>query len=148
MKKYESKADYVTLKRQHSDFNKAKISSSKDSSEYAKQFYHDDLSIYESVFIMCLNRHNNVIGYAKISQGGICSSIIDVRLVCKYAIDTQCSSIILVHNHPSGNTLPSNADKEITIKTKNALNFFDVRLLDHIILTEDSYYSFSDDNEL
>ncbi len=148
MKVYESKAEFVTLKRQKSDLYKAKISNSQDSAKYARQFYHEDLTIYESVFIMCLNQRHNVIGYAKISQGGICSTIIDVRLICKYAIDTQSSAIIVVHNHPSGNLNPSNADKEITVKIKNALSFFDISLLDHVIITEDSYYSFSDDNKL
>ena len=70
---------------------------------------------------------------------------IDIKLVSKYAIESLCSGVIVAHNHPSGNTNPSNEDILITNKIKQALNIFDIQLMDHIILTEDSYYSFADE---
>jgi len=145
MKKYKSNIPLVTLKRIQSDFPKVKLLSSNDSAEFIRQFFGDDISIFESFFILMLNRANNTIGYAKISQGGIAGTVVDVRIIAKYAVDSLCCSIILAHNHPSGNTLPSQADSKITDKIKNALALLDVVLLDHLILTEsDGFYSFAD----
>ena len=145
MKKYKSNIPLVTLKRIQSDFPKVKLLSSNDSAEFIRQFFGDDISIFESFFILMLNRANNTIGYSKISQGGIAGTVVDVRIIAKYAVDSLCCSIILAHNHPSGNTLPSQADSKITDKIKNALALLDVVLLDHLILTEsDGFYSFAD----
>jgi DNA repair protein RadC len=136
------------LKKIQSDFPKEKITSSNESFKFIKQFYKDDIEIFESVFILLLNNANQTIGYAKISQGGITGTIVDVRLVAKYAVESLASGIILAHNHPSGNLNPSNADIEITQKVKNALKLLDVILLDHIILTDKNYYSFLDEGKL
>lgn len=133
------------LKKIHSDFPKEKITNSKQSFEFIKQFYSDDISIYESVFILLLNRNNITIGYAKISQGGITGSVVDVKLIAKYVVDSLASGVILSHNHPSGNLQPSNADKDITAKVKQCLELLDSYLIDHIIITEDNYYSFADE---
>jgi DNA repair protein RadC len=136
------------LKKIQSDFPKEKITSSNESFKFIKQFYKDDIEIFESVFILLLNNANQTIGYAKISQGGITGTVVDVRLVAKYAVESLASGIILAHNHPSGNLNPSNADIEITQKVKNALKLLDVILLDHIILTDKNYYSFLDEGKL
>jgi DNA repair protein RadC len=133
------------LKKIQTDFPKIKITKSEDSNKFIRQFYSDDLGIYESFFILLVNRASYTIGYAKISQGGIAGTIVDIKLVSKYAIESLCSGVIVAHNHPSGNTNPSNEDKLITNKIKQALNIFDIQLMDHIILTEDSYYSFADE---
>lgn len=145
VKKYKSNLPLVTLKRNKSDFPKAKIITSADASSFIQQFYCDDISIFESFYLLMLNRANNTIAYAKISQGGIVGTIVDVTIIAKYAVDSLCSSVIVAHNHPSGNTQPSQADRNITDKIKNALALFDVALLDHLILTEsDGFYSFAD----
>ena len=136
------------LKKLQSDFPKEKITSSKKSFEFIKQFYSDDISIYESVFILLLNRNNTTIGYAKISQGGITGSVVDIKLIAKYVVDSLASSVILAHNHPSGNLQPSQPDKDITNKVKESLKLLDSVLLDHIIITEDGYYSFADEKNL
>ena len=107
-------------------------------------YNNDDINIYESFFIMLLNRANKVIGWAKISQGGVCNTIVDKKIICKYAIDTLANGVILVHNHPSGSLIPSREDMQITADVQQALNTLDVKVLDHIILTEESFYSFSD----
>ena len=133
----------ITAKRQ--DFEVVKILSSKDSYEFAKKFYHEDLIIYESAFIILLNRANNVSGYAKISQGGICGTVVDTKIVAKYAIDSLASGVIFVHNHPSGNAKPSAYDEKITKKLKDALRLFDIALLDSVIITENGYYSMEDE---
>ena len=100
----------ITAKKQN--FEIVKIKSSIDSCEFARKFYHEDILIYESSFIILLNSANNVMGYAKISQGGVCNTQVDIRLVAKYAIDSLATSVIFVHNHPSGNAKPSIEDKK------------------------------------
>ena len=77
--------------------------------------------LYESAFIMLLNRSNKVIGWAKISQGGISSTVVDIKMVCKYALDVLASGVILVHNHPSGNTHPGPEDISLTRKLRGSI---------------------------
>jgi len=118
---------------------------SADANEFVRNFYLDDLEIFESFFILLLNRSNTSIGYAKISQGGIVGTVIDTTIIAKYCVEALAKSVILCHNHPSGSLFPSDADKIITRKIIEALKVFDCAVLDHIILTEASYYSFADD---
>jgi DNA repair protein RadC len=136
------------LKKIQTNFQKVKIINSKLAYEFIKQFYGDDIEIFESFFILLLNRNNETIGYAKISQGGISGTIVDIRLIAKYAVESLCSSIVLAHNHPSGNLNPSEQDKNITSKIKDALNMFEISVIDHIILTSESFYSFADNGTL
>jgi len=92
------------------------------------------------------NRRNNTIGWAKISQGGISSSIIDIKIVCKYVVDSFASGVILAHNHPTGNLNPSESDIKITKQVKEAIKVFDCELIDHLIITpENNYFSFADE---
>lgn len=148
MKTYNSSIDQLSLKREKSNFPKAKIITSSDAAQYARQFYFDDLDIYESMFLILLNNSNNTIGFVKISQGGITGTVVDVRIIAKYAIETLATGIILVHNHPSGNTTPSSADTIITAKVKQGLALLDVTLTDHLIITSSSYFSFADEGLL
>lgn len=106
----------------------------------AKQFFFDDIRIYESAFIIGMHQ-SKPIGWAKISQGGITSTIVDTRIVCKYAIDMMATGVIFVHNHPSGNTKPSEPDKNLVKKLDASLSVLDIKLIDSIIITEDSYCS-------
>lgn len=130
------------------DIKNVKINKSSDAVEYIRQFFYEDIAIYESFFIILLNRANTTIGYAKISQGGVAGTVVDSKIIAKYAIESLSSSVILAHNHPSGNLKPSNCDLDLTKKVKNGLNFLDITLADHIILTEDSYSSFNDEGLL
>jgi DNA repair protein RadC len=138
-------APLYTIKKNESTFENIVIKSSDDSHRFIKQFYGDDLEVYESFFILLLNRKNATTGYAKISQGGIAGTLVDVKIVAKYAVDSLASAVVLAHNHPSGNLNPSGADIELTKKIKSALSLLDIVVLDHIILTKDSYYSFADE---
>lgn len=142
------KAVEYTLKATKQDFAIEKIIDSESVYNFARKFYHDDISIYESCFIVLLNHASNVTGYAKISQGGICGTLVDKRLICKYAIEALATRVILVHNHPSGNPKPSREDDNLTLATREALKLFDIQLLDHIIITEDKYYSFADEGRI
>lgn len=130
------------------DFSIAKIKSAEDAFKYAKQFYFDDINIFESCFIMLLNQANNVKGFAKISQGGISNTVVDVRLIAKYAIDVLATSVIIVHNHPSGDVKPSYYDDKLTEMSKQGLKFLNIELLDHLVISEDRYYSYADDGRI
>jgi len=136
------------VQTKNSDFPVVKISKPSDSADFARQFYGDDLVLYESFFLILLNRALHTIAWAKISQGGVIGTVVDTKIICKYAVDCLASSVVLVHNHPSGNLRPSGADKEITQKIIDALELFDVRVVDHIILTETSFLSMSEENLL
>ena len=126
-----------------------KISDSKSAVELAKQFYSDDISIYESAFIILVNQAQKVIGWAKMSQGGISATVVDLRIVAKYAIDVLASGVIFVHNHPSGNVCPSYQDDNLTNKMRDGLKLLDVRLLDSVILAPDgTFYSYADEGRL
>jgi len=137
-------ATLYELRKNQTDFPKMKIKDATDSAEFIKQFYQGDIEIYESFFLLLLNNNNQTIGYAKISQGGVTSTVVDIKIIAKYVVDSLATAIILAHNHPSGNLKPSQQDIDITKKIKEAMKFFDVTVLDHIIMTAESYYSFSD----
>ncbi len=100
---------------------------------------------HEEFWVLMLNRSNKVIAKNKVSQGGISGTVIDVRLILKSAIDHLASSIILCHNHPSGNKQPSDADTKITKKMSEAGRIMDIPVLDHLIVTDDSYFSYADE---
>ena len=134
----------ISLKKDPTNFERVKITCSKDSADYIRQFYSDDIEIYESFFLLLLNRQNKTIGYAKISQGGVAGTVVDAKIVLKYVVDTLASAVILCHNHPSGNLTPSIQDIELTDKIKKAVKLVDSEVIDHIILTADSFYSFAD----
>jgi DNA repair protein RadC len=136
------------LKKNQTNFPSVKITSSTDASNFIKQFYSDDIEIFESCFLLLLNNANTTIGYAKISQGGITGTVVDVRIIAKYAVETLATGIILAHNHPSGQLKPSGADIAITKKVKETMAIFEVNLFDHLILTKDGFYSFADEGSL
>jgi DNA repair protein RadC len=136
------------LKTSQTDLEQVKISKSEDAADFIRQFYSDDIEIYESFFILLMNRANKVTGYAKISQGGVCGTIVDKKILLKYVIDSLASGVIIAHNHPSGTLSPSDADIKITKELKELCKLVDSTLLDHIILTVESFYSFADNGNL
>ena len=147
-KTYKSTISEYSLKYTKTDIQKTKISSSESASKVIRKFYFDDINIYESFFILLLNRANNTTGFAKISQGGTFGTYVDIKIIAKYAVDSLSSSVIICHNHPSGNKQPSDADLNITRKIKDALLLLDVRLIDHIIITDNDFFSFADNGNL
>ncbi len=103
---------------------------------------------HEEFWIIYLNNSNKVIKKQQLSKGGITGTLVDVRLVLKMALELSAIGIILVHNHPSGTLKPSSADKQITNKLKKASESLDIKVLDHLIITEKAYFSFADENIL
>ena len=146
MKKFKSCISKIGLKRTKSNIKKVKLTNSKEVSEFARQFYSDDLTIYESVFLILLNTKNITIGYAKICQGGVRGSSVDLQIILKYCLDTLAQSFILIHNHPSGALEPTYEDIAITKAIKKGAELFHCELFDHLILTDDGYFSFKDED--
>ena len=138
----------LTIKYTDTEWQQKKIINSKDAVEICRLFFHEDLTIYESFFMVCCNAANSTIAYMKISQGGTVGTVVDLKIIAKYAIDCLAKSIILCHNHPSGNTNPSSHDDRLTKSIIEGLKIFDILVLDHIILTKDSYYSYGDNGKL
>ncbi len=103
---------------------------------------------HEEVWVLLLNRANKVVKKIQVSKGGIAGTVVDVRLIMKEAIDALASAMILCHNHPSGNSNPSGDDDNITRKLKDAGQIMEIRLLDHIIICDHSYYSYLDKGKM
>lgn len=99
---------------------------------------------HEEVWVLLLNKANRVIKKMQVSKGGIAGTVVDIRLIMKEAIDSLASAMILCHNHPSGSTNPSRDDDNTTQRLKDAGNIMDIRLLDHVIISDYSYYSYLD----
>lgn len=122
---------------------KAKVVTSADCAAIFKPLLSD--LPHEEFWVLLLNRNNLVIDKMLVSQGGLSGTVIDVRIILKMALDKLACSIILCHNHPSGNLIPSEADKDITKKIREAGKHMDIPVLDHLIIGNDSYFSFADE---
>ena len=125
---------------------KEKIACSRDAFEIFRSVIGDQP--YEAFWIILLNKANKVIRKCSISEGGVSGTVVDPKKIYKIALDQHASSIILGHNHPSGNIQPSEADQKITKKIRDAGFMLDVAVLDHLIIGDDSYYSFADEGTL
>ena len=120
-----------------------KIKSSNDVANFLSEKF-KDLS-YEVFAIVLLNRANKVVHFEIISRGGITGTVADPRIILKLALQHSATSLIICHNHPSGNLQPSHADNEITKRIKQAAELIDIKLLDHLIVSEEGYYSYLDE---
>jgi DNA repair protein RadC len=122
---------------------KPKITSSNDAFKIMQPVI-GDLE-HEEFWVLFLNNSNKVLARNQISKGGLTATIVDVRLLFKRALELASVGLIVCHNHPSGKLQPSNADKQITQKIKDAGLTLDIKLLDHLIITEKAYFSFADE---
>lgn len=125
------------------------ITSSKTAASILRELAYNDgtIELYESFFILVLNRANKVLGCVKISQGGTAGTVVDAKIVFGAALAVPgVSSLILCHNHPSGSLVPSQADIDLTRKLAKGGKLLDIEILDHLILSEDSYYSMADNS--
>jgi len=115
---------------------------------FLKSWDENKIELMEEFKILLLNRNNKVLAIYELSTGGISGTIADPRLVFTAALKSNAVSIVLCHNHPSGNLKPSRQDEELTQKMKSAGQFLDIKVLDHIIITAESYFSFADEGLL
>ncbi len=111
----------------------------------ALRLFYPGMEHREYFYILLLNRANQILGYYQVSSGGVSGTVVDPKLVFQAALKANASSLILAHNHPSGQLTPSQADIDLTKKVKSGGAFLDIPVLDHLILTEESYYSFADE---
>jgi DNA repair protein RadC len=139
----------LELGRRRRDFEgeeKPKITGSRDAFDVVKAQLLD--IAHEEFWIILLNRANRVIKKSQISQGGVAGTVADPKIIFKLAIEDLASSIILAHNHPSGNLTASQADIDLTKKIKEAGKLLDIQVLDHLIIAGQKYFSFADDGLL
>ncbi len=123
-----------------------KITSSKDAYEVLLQGWDKSkLEFIEQFKVLLLNRANKVLGIFEVSSGGSTGTVADPKLIFAAAIKANACGIIMTHNHPSGNLKPSQADIDLTRKMKDGGKLLEIQVLDHIILTNDGYYSFADE---
>ena len=122
------------------------ITSSADVARYLQSLLQDHQ--HEVFAVLFLNRANKINHFQIISEGGMTGTVADPRIILKKALEENAVSIILCHNHPSGSLKPSRADEELTQKIKEAARFFDIKVLDHLIVSEDGYFSFADEGIL
>lgn len=135
-------------RRRHAgnSLEKKVIRNSRDIAEYLQTQLKD--RNYEVFAVVFLNQANKINHFEIISKGGITGTVADPRIILKKALDNNATSIVLCHNHPSGNLRPSRADEELTKKITEAAKYFDIKVVDHIIVSEEGFYSFADEGLL
>lgn len=122
-----------------------RVTGSDSAHKIARSFWDESLGIYESFNLICLSKANCPIAWVEISKGGVDATVADLRLIFSHALLCLASGIIVFHNHPSGNLTPSQADINLTELIKKAGEILNIKLLDHLILSETGYYSFADE---
>ena len=150
MIEYKAQIPQVYLARESTNFPKWKITNSKDIFRYIQDntIYDKTMTTQEEAWVLYLNNANNLIGLTQVSIGGITGTVVDIKKIFATGILLLASQAIIIHNHPSGRTEPSESDKTLCKRIKEAGAIMDIQLLDFIIVTEDSYKSFADNGEL
>ena len=124
------------------------LRSSIDARDFIFPYFENFVEHHEEVWVLLMNRSNKCLGIFKVSQGGITDALVDVRIVMQVALKANATSMILCHNHPSGNATPSSQDDSLTRKIKSACTLFDIHFLDHLIITSRLFYSYADEGRL
>ena len=127
------------------DMKKFNFKKSSDSFDVFKTLMNDEVDYRENFYMLCLSRANNLIGWYRVSVGGTDGTVVDPKVIFSIALNCTASAIILGHNHPSGNIKPSQQDIDLTTKLVGAGKLLSIAVLDHMIVTEDAYYSFADE---
>ena len=139
----------LIYKKKQSTANAKKIDSSKIAFDILISLWDKNKIDYvEHFYALYLNRANKVIGSILLSTGGCVGTIVDVKVLIQGALLSNAQAIVIAHNHPSGSLIPSNSDLDITSRIKTACNYFEISLLDHLIIADNDYYSFKDEGRL
>jgi DNA repair protein RadC len=137
----------IGLKKKGSFEEMFPVERPENAADFCRKCFDSDMIDWKEEFIViALNRANKAIGFYKISSGGITGTVADPRVIFQFALLCNASTIILSHNHPSGNKKPSEGDREITHKVAEVGRLLDIKVLDHIIVTSEGYYSFSEND--
>ncbi len=135
--------------RRKNQFITHKITSSQSANECIRKIFLPEQICYrEHMYTLYLDNSNNILGYHLLSIGGITGTLVDIRVLMQGALLTNAVGLLLFHNHPSNKLKPSNADRKLTDKIIRSAEALDLKVLDHLIITEDSYYSFADNGDL
>ena len=149
MKTYKANLPEIQIKYKKGNIEKVKVTTSLQVSQFLRKLFNADTINYsEECILLLLNRVNTTIGFIKISSGGTCGTVIDPKIVFIAALKSGASSLIIAHNHPSGNLMPSNQDILLTKNLVQGGRVLQIPLLDHLIITDESYYSFADEGAL
>lgn len=136
----------LAVKKEEEIISREAITSSKDIKDFLrKKLEHENREFFVVIY---LNRRNRIITHEVVSHGGISGTVVDPRIVLRRALEEHASAIILSHNHPSGNCRPSQQDIDLTKKIQNAALYFDIKVIDHIIVSDEGFYSFADEGEM
>ncbi len=130
------------------DKDRPEITDSSQAVQVFRKVWSSQIEIREEFIVLLLDRSGRVLGYQLLSKGGISGTVADLKLIFSVALKSLASAIIIAHNHPSGNLQPSEDDLRLTQKIKKAGNHLEIPLLDHIILTKESFYSFTEQGNL
>lgn len=137
----------LNYKRKVKASERPKVSCSKNAEKLFRENWNDlTINLFEEFKILLLDRNNSCMGIVPISQGGVSVTLVDAKLVFASALKARACAIILGHNHPSGNLKPSQADVLLTKRLVKGAHYLDLKILDHLILTDSTYTSFADDN--
>jgi DNA repair protein RadC len=138
-----------TLKAKPTQRETRELNNSQDTFEELCNIYDPDTAtIYETAYVLYLNQSNRIKGFLKLGDGGMTNVIVDPRLVMMGALGCSATSIVLSHNHPSGNPRPSEDDRKLTQKLMAACKLMDISFIDHIVMGAGRYYSFRDHGEM
>lgn len=140
----------ISMEPKELKYKKEKVQNSEHVAELLKKhcFPAEEICHRERFVMISLNRSNGIIGYCLIGIGGRSSTVADISFILQAAIKSNACSVIIAHNHPSGNLNPSDQDRKLTKAVKDSLRLVDIDLLDHIIITDESFYSFADNGIL
>jgi DNA repair protein RadC len=125
-----------------------RVENAADTAKILEVAYKDCMQHHEEVHVLYLNKSHRVLGILNVAKGGIDGALVDIKIILQTALKVSASAIIISHNHPSGSMFPSNDDKDLTNKIKSGCEAVGLKLLDHVIMTEDTYCSFAEENIL
>ncbi len=138
----------ITMDRKDKIINKS-ITDSRAAADLFRQMFPEEvMNVHEQCCCIFMNQAGDTVGWFVVSQGGITEAVVDVRMIFSAALNCLATSFFIAHNHPSGRLIPSESDKKITKQLVEGGNILRIKLLDHLILTDDSYYSFADEGLL
>ncbi len=139
----------ITYRRRSLDIGTKVIKSSADAETVFRALWPEgSMDHRESFYALYLSRSNQILSYYRISEGGLAGTVADVKLIFQTALGCNAASLVVAHNHPSGNLKPSAADEQLTRKIREAGQILELPLLDHLIITSEAYYSFADEGLL
>jgi len=149
------KVDYFTIpeitvsyKDRVKPSERIRVLNSADTAKILAVAFYNCMQHHEEVNVLYLNKANRVLGISNVAKGGIENVTVDIKIILQTALKASASAIIVSHNHPSGNFAPSQIDLDLTKRIKNGCDVIGIKLIDHMIITEEAYYSFSDEGRL